>query len=79
MNKNDLKVYDYVVNIKHPNLLGQIQYGPWNNIDLGITKMQYGPYILWYDNDKWFRIGFDNTNFDYIERSNKIFSTMPQS
>lgn len=79
MNKNNLKVYDYIIDTTKPHLLGQSHYGQWWNEDLEITKSQYGAYILWYDGQKYFRIGLDNLNFDYIERTDLRFPTMPQS
>ena len=78
MNKNDLKVYDYVVDITLPHVIGQVQYGAWKNENIGIDHTQYGAYILWYDRD-WYRIGFDNTDWNYITRTDLRFPTMPQS
>lgn len=79
MNKEDLKVYDYVVDITKPYLIGQVQYGQWWNEDLGITKPQYGQYILFYDRQKYFRIGFNNIDFNYIKRTCKSLPTYPMS
>lgn len=79
MNKNKLLVHEYVIDITKPHLLGQAHYGQWWNEDLEITKSQYGQYILFYDGQKYFRVGFDNIDFNYIERTDKIFPTYPMS
>ena len=78
MNKNDLKVGDFVILKNIPWIIGQVHYGQWWNKSIGITKPQYGKYILFYDED-WYRLGFDNINFDYIERTCKSFPTYPMS
>ena len=78
MDKNKLLVHDYVCLKNMHWIIGQVHYGQWWNESLGITKPQYGSYILFYDED-WFRIGFDNINFDYIERTDKSLPTYPMS
>ena len=79
MNKNKLLVHEYVIDTTKPHLLGQANYGQWKNEDLEITKSQYGAYILFYDGQKYFRVGFDNIDFNYIERTDKTFPTYPMS
>lgn len=78
MIKEDLKVGDFVILKNMPWIVGETHYGQWWNESLGITKPQYGSYILFYDED-WYRIGFDNINFNYIERTCKSFPTYPMS
>ena len=79
MDKNELLVYDYVVDTTHLKNVGQVNYGQWWNEDLEITKPQYGQYILFYDGQKYFRVGFDNLDFNYIERTDRTFPTYPMS
>lgn len=79
MDKNELLVYDYVITTTQPHNVGQINYGQWWNEDLGITKPQHGKYILFYDGQKYFRVGFDNIDFNYIERTCKSFPIYPMS
>ena len=78
MNKNDLKVGDFVCLKNMPWIVGETHYGSWKNTKIGIDHTQYGSYILFYDED-WFRVGFDNIDFNYIERTNKSFPTYPMS
>lgn len=79
MDKNKLLVYEYIIDIREPFLLGQANYGQWQNKNLEITKMQHGKYILFYDGQKYFRVGFDNLDWNYIKRTDKTFPTYPMS
>ena len=61
-----------------PCIVGEVYYGAWKNKSIGVNHTQYGSYILFYD-EGWFQIGFDNIDFNYIERTNKTLPTYPMS
>lgn len=78
MNENNLKVHEYVIDISLLNV-GQVHYGAWKNENIGIDRTQYGKYVLFYNGQKYFRVGFDNLNWNYIIRTDRTFSTYPMS
>lgn len=79
MNKNELLVHDHVYFKNMPSIIGEAFYGAWKNPGIGIKHTQYGAYILFYDGQKYFRVGFNNINFNYIERTDKTLPTYPMS
>ena len=78
MIKEDLKVGDFVILKNMPWIVGETHYGAWKNESIGVDHTQYGSYILFYD-EGWYRVGFDNMDFNYIERTCKSFPTYPMS